>query len=171
MRAPGGDPGPDHSSRGRRAHGESYLFLPRAWGGCVGGGLLPERGAPRSDPSGRSKSTAYPQPSTLLPWPPGREPAGDPRVEAIAEAARALDETRGRWLNPPDAGAAELKQRTLTTLYNERPTWLRNLHAALDRAVWAAYVWADEPGETTDEQKMERLLTLNGERAATHETG
>ena len=32
-----------------------------------------------------------------FPWPPGREPADDPRVEAIAEAARELVEKRDRW--------------------------------------------------------------------------
>ena len=41
---------------------------------------------------------------------------------------------------PADAGAAKaLAKRTLTALYNERPTWLRDLHAALDAAVLAAY--------------------------------
>ncbi len=37
-------------------------------------------------------------------------------------------------------------------------------HAALDRAVWAAYGWEDDPGETEDEAILERLLALNGER-------
>ncbi|HEU4797475.1 MAG TPA: hypothetical protein VFT63_01025 [bacterium] len=40
---------------------------------------------------------------------------GDPRVVAIAEAAKELDRLRENWRNPPDA------------------------HAALGRAVWAAY--------------------------------
>jgi type II restriction/modification system DNA methylase subunit YeeA len=35
-----------------------------------------------------------------LPWPPAEEPAGDDRVEAIAEAARRLDELRRNWLDP-----------------------------------------------------------------------
>jgi hypothetical protein len=66
-----------------------------------------------------------------------------------------------------DAASAEkLKKRTLTNLYNQRPTWLANLHAALDRAVWAAYGWKDDPAATTDENILGRLLTLNGERAA-----
>ena len=34
---------------------------------------------------------------------------------------------------------AELKKRTLTNLYNARPTWLANDHAALDRVVFVAY--------------------------------
>ena len=60
-----------------------------------------------------------------FPWPPGTEPAGDPRVEAISEAARELVEKRERWLNPEGASEAELRKRTLTNLYNERPTWLK----------------------------------------------
>lgn len=39
-------------------------------------------------------------------------------------------------------------------------------NAALDRAVWAAYGWTDDPAETTDEQILERLLALNLERSA-----
>ena len=79
-----------------------------------------------------------------LPWPPGQEPRRDERVHAGARAARALDEARLAWLNQPDADEATLKKRTLTNLYNQRPTWLANLHAALDRAVWTACGW-DNP--------------------------
>jgi len=38
---------------------------------------------------------------------------------------------------------ARLKKRTLTNLYNERPTWLKLLHADLDRAVLSAYAATD----------------------------
>ncbi len=72
-----------------------------------------------------------------LPWPPGREPADDPRVGAIAEAARELVALRDRWLNPAGASARELKRRTLTNLYNARPTWLDLAHRRLDAAVLA----------------------------------
>jgi len=96
-----------------------------------------------------------------LPWAPGAEPWQDARVQAIADAARALDETRNRWLNPPDASDAELKKRTLTNLYNARPTWLANLHAALDHAVWIAYGWDDDPAQTVERHILERLLGLN----------
>ncbi len=51
-----------------------------------------------------------------LPWPPGEEPEGDSRIEAIAEAARRLDELRSNWLNPEGASETELKKRTLTNL-------------------------------------------------------
>lgn len=37
-----------------------------------------------------------------FPWPPGKEPADQPLVCAIAEAARELCELRNRWLNPPE---------------------------------------------------------------------
>ncbi len=70
-----------------------------------------------------------------FPWPPGSEPLGDPRVEAVAESARDLVEKRDRWLNPPRAAEAELRQRTLTNLYNQRPTWLDMAHRTLDQAI------------------------------------
>ena len=73
--------------------------------------------------------------------------------DTIAEAARALDETRRRWLNPPELvreepdvvpslpprllpvdedAERELRKRTLTSLYNARPAWLANIHTTLD---------------------------------------
>lgn len=101
---------------------------------------------------------------------------------ALTGVAKALNDQRERWLNPPewveevaaqvdaqddfadvakvsgeqarrlirqsaiDAAAAQhpkLKKRTLTNLYNERPTWLRLAHKALDQAVLAAYAATD----------------------------
>jgi len=61
----------------------------------------------------------------------------------------------------PDC-AASLKDRTLTNLYNERPTWLDLAHQKLDAAVFAAYGW--DP-DISDEQLLERLLALNLERS------
>jgi type II restriction/modification system DNA methylase subunit YeeA len=101
-----------------------------------------------------------------FPWPPGAEPVGDPLVQEIAAAAKELDERRWAWLDPPGASEADLKKRTLTNLYNERPTWLQHLHDRLDRAVWAAYGWEDDdPGSLPEETILERLLGLNLERA------
>ncbi|HYP59915.1 MAG TPA: type IIL restriction-modification enzyme MmeI, partial [Thermomicrobiales bacterium] len=100
-----------------------------------------------------------------LPWPPGQEPTGDRRVQAIADAAKELDRLRSNWLNPPDCSEAELKKRTLTNLYNQRPAWLQMAHEKLDRAVWHAYGWDDNPTETTDDEILTRLLNLNQMRA------
>ncbi|MDE2746731.1 MAG: class I SAM-dependent DNA methyltransferase [Chloroflexota bacterium] len=104
--------------------------------------------------------------------------------DAIGAAAKELDDKRRLWLNPPewvhevpdvvpslpnrllpvdDAAAEQLKQRTLTNLYNQRPTWLDNLHRTLDAAVFAAYGW---PADIEDEQILERLLALNLKRAS-----
>jgi len=67
-------------------------------------------------------------------------------------------------LEPRDGDcAAKLKQRTLTNLYNQRPTWLDLAHKRLDVAVAAAYGW---PEDLTDEEILEKLLALNLERAA-----
>jgi hypothetical protein len=98
-----------------------------------------------------------------FPWPPGREPQDDPRVTAITTAGRELVEKRDRWLNPEGADEATLKKRTLTNLYNERPTWLDLAHKKLDRAVLDAYGW---PHDLSDEEILSRLLALNLERAA-----
>jgi hypothetical protein len=97
-----------------------------------------------------------------FPWPPGHEPQGSPLVEAIAEAARELVAKRDAWLNPPNASAEELKRRTLTNLYNARPSWLVEAHRKLDAAVFAAYGW---PITSTDAELLERLLALNHQRA------
>lgn len=100
-----------------------------------------------------------------FPWAPGVEPVDDQRVQAIAQAAVALVELRDRWLNPPGAGEAELKKRTLTNLYNARPSWLQNAHKQLDDAVLDAYGW---PHDLSDDEILARLLALNLERAGQH---
>ena len=73
-----------------------------------------------------------------------------------------MNELREGWLNPPGSSAAELRKRTLTNLYNQRPTWLENIHARLDAAVADAYGW---PADLADAEILERLLALNLERA------
>ncbi len=123
---------------------------------------------------------------------PADLPAGvRPRVEAIARAAQRLVGLRDAWLNPPEwtervpevvpLGLAaspypdrivaragfekELAQRTLTKLYNLRPTWLAQAHATLDAAVAAAYGWADWAPALADEEILRRLLALNRARS------
>ncbi|MEM7537451.1 MAG: type IIL restriction-modification enzyme MmeI, partial [Chloroflexota bacterium] len=104
-----------------------------------------------------------------FPWPPGQESTDDPRVHAIAVAAQALVTKRDNWLNPPGLSEKELKKRTLTNLYNQRPTWLDLAHKKLDKAVLVAYGWSDlmeNEDEAIDEQEvLARLLALNLERA------
>ena len=100
---------------------------------------------------------------------------------AIADTARRLVEIRARWLNPPewvewveepvpgypkrpvardDAAATELKARTLTNLYNARPQWLADAHAALDAAVAAAYGW---DGEISEDEALRNLIGSNAD--------
>ncbi|MGD0631906.1 MAG: hypothetical protein ABR987_21445, partial [Terracidiphilus sp.] len=81
----------------------------------------------------------------------------------IADAARELVRLRDAWLNPPGIAPEELKNRTLTNLYNLRPEWLANAHRALDEAVFAAYGW---PSNLSKEEILARLLALNHQRAA-----
>jgi hypothetical protein len=70
---------------------------------------------------------------------------------------------------PKDEECAKLlKKRTLTNLYNERPTWLDLTHKKLDVAVFAAYGW--DP-TMTDDDLLAALLTLNLERAAGENVG
>jgi type II restriction/modification system DNA methylase subunit YeeA len=97
-----------------------------------------------------------------FPWPPGKEPKRDPRVKAIAAAAKELVEKRDHWLNPEDISPEDLAKRTLTNLYNERPAWLDHAHARLDAAVFAAYGW---PAALTNEEILEKLLVLNRDRS------
>ncbi len=74
---------------------------------------------------------------------------------------------------PRDAAAAkELKKRTLTNLYNARPQWLANAHAALDAAVADADGWGDDwragastGSGLTDDEILARLFRLNQLRA------
>lgn len=96
-----------------------------------------------------------------FPWSPGTEPQDDPRVQAIAKAAKELVEQRDAWLNPPDVFGKELDKRTLTNLYNQRPDWLGAAHKKLDAAVFDAYSW---PHDLSDEEILARLLALNLEK-------
>ncbi len=103
-----------------------------------------------------------------FPWSPGHEPADDPRVQAIAAAARELVAKRDAWLNPQQTFEVSetskvSRERTLTGLYNARPTWLDLAHKKLDAAVLDAYGW---PHDVSDEELLERLLVLNQARAA-----
>ena len=106
---------------------------------------------------------------------------------AIAQAAKRLNDLRQAWLNPPEwtqtvpevvplgmstspypdrtlarpGFEKQLAERTLTKLYNQRPAWLAQAHAALDAAVAAAYGWADYTPAMPDDEILKRLLALN----------
>ena len=118
----------------------------------------------------------------MAPNGPATNYTADPRATAVAEAARRLVELRNRWLNPPewvewvdepvpgypkrpiprDEDAAKaLKTRTLTNLYNARPQWPADAHAALDAGVAAAYGW---PANLSDAEALRELLALNSGR-------
>ena len=126
----------------------------------------------------------FPFPEGLSPDIPAADYAENPRAVAIAEPARRLTALRDRWLNPPEwvewveepvpgyprrpvprdqAAAKELKRRTLTALYNARPRWLADAHAALDAAVAAAYGWNTG---ISDEAALAKLLDLNQRKCA-----
>ena len=119
------------------------------------------------------------------------EPSTRNSAIAIAQAAKRLNDLREAWLNPPEwtervpevvplglttspypdrilpkpGHEKDLAERTLTKLYNQRPTWLDAAHKALDMAVARAYGWSDYTADMPDEEILKRLLALNLERA------
>ena len=121
----------------------------------------------------------FPFPDGLWPDIPATAYAADPRAIAIANAARRLVELRDRWLHPTEwvewveepapgyprrpvprdeAAAKQIRQRTLTHLYNNRPQWLADAHRALDAAVAAAYGWKED---ISDDDALRELLSRN----------
>jgi hypothetical protein len=126
----------------------------------------------------------FPFPEGLTPNIPSERYAHNSHAIAIAAVAKRLNELRSAWLNPPDlidivpevvpdypdrilpktaAAAVELKTRTLTNLYNQRPQWLVDVHRDLDAAVAAAYGWS---ADISEEDALAKLLRLNLERSA-----
>jgi hypothetical protein len=101
-------------------------------------------------------------------------------VEDVFEFPASLNGPWARLVTNPDANgigtarytrllprdeeiAKKLKKRTLTNLYNERPSWLADAHRRLDEAVFQAYGW--DP-DLSDDELLQKLLALNLERAA-----
>ncbi len=99
---------------------------------------------PQHSPT-RGEGERHPHPSPL----PEGEGIGTVRYPRLV----ARDEECGK----------QLARRTLTNLYNERPTWLDLAHRRLDEAVFAAYGW---PANLSDDDLLGRLLELNLQRAA-----
>jgi type II restriction/modification system DNA methylase subunit YeeA len=152
---------------------------------------------PRYTPS--TTFETFPFPEGLTPSVAAKEYANDSRAKRIETVAAKLDESRENWLNPADlvkhepevvsgypdrilpktlAAEEQLKKRTLTNLYNERPTWLALAHRDLDRAVAVAYGWPEkladraQPGnpdtadrKAAEEEILKRLFDLNQARA------
>jgi len=137
---------------------------------------------PRYTPS--SIFETYPFPAGMTPDVAATSVLSIPTAKDVAEAGTRLDALRMAWLNPPELvrvepevvpgfpdrllpvdeiSAKQLAKRTLTTLYNERPTWLDNAHAELDAAVATAYGW---PADISTEDALARLLELNLERSS-----
>ena len=129
----------------------------------------------------------FPFPDNVLPNQSSLEYAENSKVKKIAEAANELNERRENWLNPPDKvvkipevipsypdrlvpvdnnATSFLKQKTLTSLYNNMPEWLRMAHMNLDRAVFDAYGWKDlfEENKLSESTIVERLYKLNQSR-------
>lgn len=65
-------------------------------------------------------------------------------LDAVPQDARPL--VRRSAIMAAATKDEKLKKRTLTSLYNERPEWLKNAHERLDRAVIAAYAAVDAAG-------------------------
>lgn len=130
----------------------------------------------------------FPFPDGLTPNIPAANYEDNENAKAIATAAQELIKLRDHYLNPPEwtdwlitseeqaAGfptrpvakighEADLKKRTLTNLYNQRPSWLVLAHETLDKAVANAYGWNDYTPQWTDEEILRRLLALNQQRS------
>lgn len=125
----------------------------------------------------------YPFPGGLTPNLPSTK-YNNIAMSEIAKAAQKLNDLRETWLNPVDwvewletpeeakanypkrpvaktGHEADLKKRTLTNLYNIRPSWLDSAHQTLDLTVAKAYGWSDYTPEMSDEEILRRLLVLN----------
>lgn len=103
---------------------------------------------PRYTPSSTFETFPLPRPTKL-------------QQNAVATAAKQLDTWRNGWLN--SGGVADLKDRTLTNLYNSWPTWLSQAHEQLDMAVHEAYGW---PYPMAPDEILSRLLALNFQRSS-----
>ena len=128
----------------------------------------------------------FPFPAGMAPSDSISGPPQGPAADAIAMAAKRLNELRDNWLNPPEwadrvpetiAGLpdrilpkpgheSDLAKRTLTNLYNARPSWLDGAHKTLDATVAAAYGWTDYDPTIADAEVLLRLLELNAKRAS-----
>ena len=94
-------------------------------------------------------------------------------ADLIDRQPEVLDAFPDRFIAKSDKAAKDLERRTLTNLYNARPQWLTNAHAALDAAVADAYGWGDawQAGQLSDDEILARLFSLNRARGGVLQTG
>jgi hypothetical protein len=132
-----------------------------------------------------------------FPWIPSKEPSENENhyIYAIAELGRKLENFRQEWLFPCEedtsSGEKQVKQRTLTNLYNSLDYYrevikgkqrnpeqwkkdvkgiitineieeLDHIHFEINNAVLDAYGWQHN---LSDEEILERLLSLNLKRS------
>jgi hypothetical protein len=144
------------------------------------GSLLEDR--PRYTPT--TCFETFPFSEGLTPNIPAAEYAADQNAKAIATAARELFKLRDHYLSPPEwtdwiitpeeqvarfpkrpvakpGYEADPKTRTLTNLYNARPSWVALAHETLDEAVAAANGWSDYTPAIEDGEILRRLLAMN----------
>ena len=132
------------------ARSDDYFFgvlhsrLHEVWALALGTQLREKESGARYTPTTCFETFPMPQPS-------------EAQASAIAAAAKKLDDARKSWL-----GDRSDRTRTLTNLYNKKPTWLVDAHRELDAAVFAAYGW---DAALSDAEILEKLLKLNQERA------
>ena len=92
---------------------------------------------------------------------PFPEPTEDQR-DAIADVAKTLMWHRKNVLTPLENTPEKMiREMTLTNVYNKNHRWLRSDHEKLDRAVFDAYGWSEDPADLDDDTILERLLELN----------
>jgi hypothetical protein len=139
------------------ARDDDYTFgvlhcrVHEAWARGMGTQLREVESGFRYTPTTCFETFPFPRPRT-----PSATPS--PRPPAISTASAPAGSTR------PGLSDADLAKRTLTNLYNARPTWLAQAHERLDAAVLAAYGW---PEDIAGEDLLARLLELNLARADT----
>jgi hypothetical protein len=139
-------PGPSPGAPGVRSEGFPASAGPPARAEALSPETPSACGGPAFGGEGVTTNSPDPEPSAA------KRPVG-PGDVGVARYPR---------LVPRDAESAKaLVTRTLTALYNQRPSWLELAHRHLDEAVYAAY---GRPVDLADQQILERLPALNQAR-------
>ena len=92
------------------------------------------------------------------------QPTTDQR-DAIADVAKTMMWHRKNMLTPLENTPEDMiRDMTLTNIYNDNHRWLQLDHEKLNRAVFNAYDWTENPEDLDDDTILERLLELNFSR-------